>query len=185
LFLIIGLVIAGFLTAGCSSSKSEPVASEFVDPNLNSLARSFRGPNFVLGWESTCGGSLGGSFDSIGESIIQHACINFDTQTSGSITTNYQYSVYTSVEDLATSMNASYSASAKFGIYQSSQKAEMMASLNKKSNTVYAHVRYRIKGPSTALMNVSCFCKRVHGDAACFGQRCRDELLLYSSKSVL
>lgn len=160
-FLAFTFITAVALFGGCGGSEpAPPAAPTALDPRLQSPERvgmltSTSGGNFVLPWEGTFGGTLGDVFNSVSEAVVQRSCIDFDTDSgTGSVGSDFEFDVFDSIEDLALSMDATYSTNSNYGIYKNSLTASVMSKLSLSSNTIYAHARHRVTGRSTSLKNV-------------------------------
>ena len=179
LFFLSALLLSSMGCGGSSNSSQDDSGNDAAGLQVArvGMLRDTSGGQFVLPWENTFGGVLGDGFNSVSESVIQSPCIEFTTDPEGSITTLFDFQVYDSYEDLATSMNASYSTKSNYGVYKNSIQASVMADMSITSNTIYAHAYYRVYGPSISVQNVKLKSSYATKTAAEIVQSCGDYYL--------
>lgn len=131
--------------SGCSSDNS---SEEGIEPPNASAMLLATSQDIDVDWEGKGGIALGEGFNTVSYTTIQQQCFDFTEKSSGSVTTDYRFDVFDSIEDLTVKLNGSYSASSNYGVYKGSVKANAFLELDSSSNNLYAHAYYKVLGPS-------------------------------------
>jgi len=122
------------------------------------------GQTVVKTYDNTIGSRLGNGYNSVKDGPNQLVCINYVPPTAfdgeivhsvGQFQTNFNYFVTDSTTALAQKMQVSTGASASYGMFKGSASGDVISSLSKSSNSVYAYVYIDVVGPAVSLTDVS------------------------------